>query len=523
MSQFQSLSHSLHSNSSDIRVSETTQVATNTDNGNGRRLLPFTFAIRNGVLLTGEESESSEQMPVYCTKIPELRTIAEVRRYTGRPTKFIKVKDGEFNELLQKAYERDSTETRQMVQDIDDSINLASLAENIPQTEDLLEQEGDAPVIRLINALLAEAIRELASDIHIETFQESVVVRFRIDGVLREIVRLQRTLSPLLVSRIKVMAKLDIAEKRVPQDGRTSLRIAGRELDVRVSVLPTADGERVVLRLLDKEVSRMKLTALGMNDTDVQRIRDVIASPHGIFLVTGPTGEGKTTTLYASLSEINTEYVNILTVEDPIEYNLRGIGQTQVNTRTGMTFARGLRAMLRQDPNIVMVGEIRDLETAQIAIQASLTGHLVLSTLHTNTAVGTVVRLVDMGVEPYLLATSLIGVLSQRLVRVLCRSCRFEREPLQYEIDFMNNGDIPFYSAKGCDICGNTGYRGRTGIYEILLLDDDIRQRVHDRVSEQELARLVHDRFPTIQQDGREKVRAGITTVEEVMRVTLSE
>lgn len=505
------------------RVSDSTSSETGIANGNGKHLLPFTFARRNGVLITGEKVGAGEQMPVYCLKMPELRTVAEVRRYTGCPSRFVKVKESDFNELLQKAYERDSNETRQIVQDIDDSINLANLAENIQRTEDLLEQEGDAPIIRIINALLSEAIREMASDIHIETFQDSVVVRFRIDGVLREMVRLQPSLSPLLVSRIKVMARLDIAEKRVPQDGRTSLRIAGRELDVRVSVMPTASGERVVLRLLDKEASRLKLTALGMNDSDVQRIRDVIASPHGIFLVTGPTGEGKTTTLYASLSEINTEYVNILTVEDPIEYNLRGIGQTQVNTRTGMTFARGLRAMLRQDPNIVMVGEIRDLETAQIAIQASLTGHLVLSTLHTNTAVGTVVRLVDMGVAPYLLATSLIGVLSQRLVRVLCTNCRVEREPLKYELDFMGRRSARFYSAKGCEACGNTGYRGRTGIYEVLLLDDEIKQGVHDGVSEQELSQLAHRRFPTIQEDGRDKVQAGITTVDEVMRVTLSE
>ncbi len=504
-------------------MSETEQVETAAPNGNDKKLLPFTFAHRNGVLITGEDTAPDEQLPVYCMEFPELRTIAEVRRYTGRRTKFVKVDQSNFNELLQKAYERDSTETRQVVQDIDDSINLASLAETIPQTEDLLEQEGDAPVIRLINALLTEAIRELASDIHIETFPESVAVRFRVDGVLREIVRLQRSLSPLLVSRIKVMARLDIAEKRVPQDGRTSLRIAGRELDVRVSVMPTGEGERVVLRLLDKEVSRLQLTALGMNDESIERVREVIASPHGIFLVTGPTGEGKTTTLYASLSEINTEYVNILTVEDPIEYNLVGIGQTQVNTRTGMTFARGLRAMLRQDPDIVMVGEIRDLETAQIAIQASLTGHLVLSTLHTNTAVGTVVRLVDMGVEPYLLATSLMGVLSQRLVRVLCPHCKTPRDPLKYERDFMKGQDVQFYSAQGCEKCGYTGYRGRTGIYELLLLDDEIRQKVHDRVSEQELAHLAHQRFPTIQDDGRSKVAAGITTVEEVMRVSLTE
>ena len=508
-------------------MSETQAVATRpitgNGNGNGRSLLPFTFAIRNGVLIRGEDLSDGAQLPVYCKGVPELRTIAEVRRFAGRPTKYVKVNEREFNELLQKAYERDSTETRQVVQDIDDTINLASLAETIPQAEDLLEQEGDAPVIRLINALLTEAIREMASDIHIETFQETVVVRFRVDGVLREIVRLQKSLSPLLVSRIKVMAKLDIAEKRVPQDGRTTLRIAGRELDVRVSVLPTGDGERVVLRLLDKAVSRLQLTALGMADKDIENVRQVIASPHGIFLVTGPTGSGKTTTLYASLSELNTEYVNILTVEDPVEYNLKGIGQTQVNTRTGMTFARGLRAMLRQDPDIVMVGEIRDLETAQIAIQASLTGHLVLSTLHTNTAVGTVVRLVDMGLEPYLLATSLMGVMSQRLVRVLCTNCRYQRNPLDYEAEFMNHERIDYFAADGCDVCANTGFRGRTGIYELFMLDDDVRQQVHDQVSEQDLARIARDRFTTIQDDGRQKIREGITSVEEVMRVTMTE
>ena len=486
-----------------------------------RKLLPFTFANRNGVLLTGEPHENESDLPVYCRRFPDLRTLAEVRRFTGKRNNFVRVSESEFNSLLQKAYERDSEQTRQMVQDIDESMDLASLADTIPQAEDLLEQEDDAPVIRLINALLTQAIREDASDVHIETFPNTVVVRFRIDGVLREIVRLQRTLAPLLVSRIKVMSKLDIAEKRVPQDGRTTLRIGGRELDVRVSVMPTGEGERVVLRLLDKEASRLKLDHLGMKQSDVLHVRNIIASPHGIFLVTGPTGEGKTTTLYASLSELNTENVNILTVEDPVEYNLQGIGQTQVNTRTGMTFARGLRAMLRQDPDIVMVGEIRDLETAQIAIQASLTGHLVLSTLHTNTAVGTVVRLVDMGLEPYLLATSLTAVLSQRLVRVICTNCRTERGPTVLEREFMRGMDAKYYDMRGCDSCGQTGYRGRTGIYELLLLDDQMRQKVHDRASEQELNQLARELYPSIRHDGRDKVRRGITTVEEVMRVTL--
>ena len=486
-----------------------------------RKLLPFTFANRNGVLVTGETPDEELELPVYCRRFPDLRTLAEVRRFTGKRNNFVRVTESEFNALLQKAYERDSAQTRQMVQDIDESMDLASLADTIPQAEDLLEQEDDAPVIRLINALLTQAIREDASDVHIETFPTTVVVRFRIDGVLREIVRLQRSLAPLLVSRIKVMSRLDIAEKRVPQDGRTTLRIGGRELDVRVSVMPTGEGERVVLRLLDKEASRLQLDHLGMKPSDVQHVRNIIASPHGIFLVTGPTGEGKTTTLYASLSELNTENVNILTVEDPVEYNLQGIGQTQVNTRTGMTFARGLRAMLRQDPDIVMVGEVRDLETAQIAIQASLTGHLVLSTLHTNTAVGTVVRLVDMGLEPYLLATSLTAVLSQRLVRVICTNCRIERGPTVLEREFMRGIDTIYYDLRGCDACGQTGYRGRTGIYELLLLDDQMRQKVHDRASEQELNQLARELYPSIREDGRDKVRRGITTVEEVMRVTL--
>ena len=487
-----------------------------------RKLFPFTFANRNGVLVTGETHDNDDELPVYCRKFPDLRTLAEVRRFTRTRNNFVRVSESEFNSLLQKAYERDSEQTRQMVQDIDEAMDLASLADTIPQAEDLLEQEDDAPVIRLINALLAQAIREDASDVHIETFPNTVVVRFRIDGVLREIVRLQRTLAPLLVSRIKVMSRLDIAEKRVPQDGRTTLRIGGRELDVRVSVLPTGEGERVVLRLLDKEASRLRLNHLGMKASDVQHVRDIIASPHGIFLVTGPTGEGKTTTLYASLSELNTENVNILTVEDPVEYNLQGIGQTQVNTRTGMSFARGLRAMLRQDPDIVMVGEIRDLETAQIAIQASLTGHLVLSTLHTNTAVGTVVRLVDMGLEPYLLATSLTAVMSQRLVRVICTNCRIAREPTVLEREFMRGGvETEFYDMRGCDACGQTGYRGRTGLYELLLLNDQMRQMVHDRASEQELNTIARELYPSIREDGRDKVQQGITTVEEVMRVTL--
>ena len=350
------------------------------------RPLPFGFARRFGVLIDYQNG-----IPVAVHKPPlELPVVAEVQRFLNTTVQFQAVSADEFDVLLSDTYADLNSDTRQIVEDLGEEIDLAALSESLPDNSDLLEQEGDAPVIRLINALIAEALRENASDIHIETFETSVRVRFRIDGVLREVGTPKRALAPLIVSRIKVMSKLDIAERRVPQDGRTTVRIGGRELDVRVSVMPTGSGERVVLRLLDKQSDRLTLPALGMDDETLAGVRELMRAPHGIFLVTGPTGSGKTTTLYASLSELDTDVLNVLTVEDPIEYNLHGIGQTQVNTKTGMTFAAGLRAMLRQDPDIVMVGEIRDFETAEIAIRSSLTGHLVLSTLHTNTAIGAV-------------------------------------------------------------------------------------------------------------------------------------
>src|SRR5690606_36785375 len=314
--------------------------------------------------------------------------------------------------------------------------------------------------------------------IHLETFERRLVVRFRVDGVLREVVQPKRELAPLLVSRIKVMAKLDIAEKRVPQDGRISLKVGGREIDIRVSTMPSSAGERVVLRLLDKEGGRLNLDVLGMPSTLRSQLTELLLRPHGILLVTGPTGSGKTTTLYAGLSEINDQTRNILTVEDPIEYNLEGIGQTQVNVKADMTFARGLRAMLRQDPDVVMVGEIRDRETAEIAVQASLTGHLVLSTLHTNSAVGALTRLRDMGIEQFLLASSLIGVLAQRLVRVLCPYCKESRKAGPMEQTFLGLSGASVYHAVGCVQCNQTGYRGRTGIYELLVVDESIRQMI---------------------------------------------
>lgn len=486
------------------------------------RLLPFAYARRFGVLLVDRDSDDGHAT-VACRAQPSLTTLAEVKRFAGRPIRVRMVPDEEFESLVSSTYARDSSAARQMVEDMGDELDLASLAESVPETEDLLEQEDDAPIIRLINALLAEAIRENASDIHIETFERELVVRFRVDGVMREVVKPKRQLAPLLVSRIKVMARLDIAEKRIPQDGRISLRVGGREVDVRVSTLPSSNGERVVMRLLDKQAGRLRLENLGMDPRTLNRLREIVNKPHGIFLVTGPTGSGKTTTLYSSLAELSTATINILTVEDPIEYNLPGIGQTQVNTKADMTFARGLRAILRQDPDVVMVGEIRDLETAEIAVQASLTGHLVMSTLHTNTAVGAVTRLIDMGVEPFLLSSSLVGVLAQRLVRVLCPDCKTSRPANASELKFLRAADARVYEPAGCEACQQSGYRGRTGIYELITIDDTLRQLIHDRVSELEIAGYARRTSPGIRDDARDKILSGETTVQEVLRVTLED
>ena len=483
--------------------------------------LPFAFARRFGVVLV---MDSSHQQLQVCAKAqPSLSTLAEIRRHVRHKFKLRIVSADEFDELLGNAYANDSGEAKQMMEDLGEDMDLASLASALPETEDLLEQQDDAPIIRLINALLAQAIRENASDVHIETFEQALVVRFRVDGVLREVARPRRELASLLISRIKVMGRLDIAEKRVPQDGRISLRIGGREVDVRVSTMPANFGERVVLRLLDKQAGRLQLEKLGLAPHTLSSLQSIVRKPHGIFLVTGPTGSGKTTTLYGSLAELNGSAINVLTVEDPIEYSLPGIGQTQVNNKADMTFARGLRAILRQDPDVVMVGEIRDLETAEIAVQASLTGHLVMSTLHTNTAVGAVTRLIDMGVEPFLLSSSLIGVLAQRLVRVLCHECREPRPANSTELAFLQERVTNVYQAKGCPACSHSGFSGRTGIYEMLAINEKMRELIHDAASEQELARYARSLAPSISEDGKRKILAGETSVEEVLRVSLDD
>ncbi len=480
----------------------------------------FAFAKRHGVLVSGERDGS-----VIVRHRPDvgLAALAELRRFLGRPLVLEAVPADRFNTLLTDAYETETSQTMQMMEDLGEDTDLFRIAQQLPEPEDLLDSEDDAPIIRLINALLTEAIKENASDIHIETFENRLVVRFRVDGVLREVLQPQRVIAPLIVSRIKVMARLDIAEKRLPQDGRISLRVAGRAVDVRVSTLPSGHGERVVLRLLDKQAGRLDLEHLGMAREARLTMDRLIHRPHGIILVTGPTGSGKTTTLYAALTRLNDRSRNILTVEDPIEYYLDGIGQTQVNTKVDMTFARGLRAILRQDPDVVMVGEIRDLETAEIAVQASLTGHLVLSTLHTNSAVGAMTRLRDMGVEPFLLSSSVIGVLAQRLVRVLCPQCKQPYTASAGDCAFLDlPADNPptLYKAAGCAACNNLGYHGRTGIYELIEVDDQLASMIHDGAGEQEMERYARTHSPSIRQDGMRRILEGKTTLEEVLRVT---
>ena len=481
-------------------------------------LLPYGFARRYGVLL--RERDGHKEL---CHRQDvSVAALGEVQRHIGRLPRLVPMDDTAFTAAMAITYEQQRGAAAEAADDLE-GLDLASLADSLPETSDLLEQEDDAPIIRLINALLQEAIREDASDIHVETFERRLVVRMRVDGVLREVLTPKRELAPLLVSRIKVMARMDIAEKRIPQDGRISLRIGGRDVDVRVSTMPASNGERVVLRLLDKQAGRLQVSHLGMGETCDAHMRELIHKPHGIILGTGPTGSGKTTTLYASLTELNDSSRNILTVEDPIEYQLEGIGQTQVNTKVDMTFARGLRAILRQDPDVVMVGEIRDLETAEIAVQASLTGHLVLSTLHTNTAVGAVTRLQDMGIEPFLLSSSLLGSLAQRLVRVLCDDCKTPYQASASELEMLGlpaNESCTLYHPNGCEACNNQGYRGRTGIYELVLVDDTLRQLIHDRAGELELNRHARTLTSGIREDGWRKVLGGHTSVEEVLRVT---
>ncbi|MDH5356548.1 MAG: ATPase, T2SS/T4P/T4SS family, partial [Gammaproteobacteria bacterium] len=421
------------------------------------RELPYSFCKKFGVV--ADSSLATGQINLIHRKDAPLAAIVEAQRLLGMVDQVTVENDQEFNRLLGQHFEKNRETSFDEAEKIGGELNLDEVASELSEPEDLLESDDDAPIIRLINALITEAIKENASDIHVEPFETRLSIRFRVDGVLREVLEPPRQIANLLCSRIKVMAKLDIAEKRLPQDGRISLKVANRPVDIRVSTLPSGHGERVVMRILDKQAGRLDLQQLGLADETRGRLSKLIQKPHGILLVTGPTGSGKTTTLYAILSAINDARRNILTVEDPIEYDLDGIGQTPVNNKVDMTFARGLRAILRQDPDVVMVGEVRDSETAQIAVQASLTGHLVLSTLHTNSAVGAITRLQDMSVEPFLLSSTLLGVVSQRLVRNLCSECRtpLHLNDSEYE-DYGLDSSIDIYQSQGCPACLQTGY-----------------------------------------------------------------
>lgn len=483
--------------------------------------IPYRFARQQNVLLTRLENGRAE---LTCPELPSFTVISELQRFLNAEVQFNTISREDFDNQLRKAYSRGRSEATQMAEDLGEDIDLEQLIQDIPQATDLLEEADDAPIIQLINALFNQAIREQASDIHIEAYENHSVVRFRIDGVLNDVTRFHRGFHGAVVSRLKVMAKLDIAEKRLPQDGRISLRVGDHAIDVRVSTLPTQHGERIVLRILDKQASRFNIADLGMDEIMQERFKQLTRSLHGMFLVTGPTGSGKTTTLYAGLSHIDRNQRNIVTVEDPVEYDLDGIGQVHVNTKTGLTFASGLRSILRQDPDVVLVGEIRDLETAEIAIQASLTGHLVLSTLHTNTAIGAITRLQDMGVDSYLIASSLSGIMAQRLVRVLCNNCK-KAEPAtdkeKHILGLADDEDITLYHPAGCSECNQSGFRNRIGIFELIVIDGEIKTMIHNGVDEQSLLKAIRKNSPSILDNGLQRVRNGITSLDEVLRVTM--
>ncbi|MET0294111.1 MAG: type II secretion system ATPase GspE [Phenylobacterium sp.] len=479
--------------------------------------LAYPFAKAHGVVLLGFDGQAR----VGLREGADPLALVEVRRALG-PLKVERLSRADFERRLSEAYAGEGLSGPG--DDLDMSGGLEGLVEDIPATADLLDTSDDAPVIRLINGLIAEAARQGASDIHIEPFETALVVRMRVDGVMREVLRLSQRLAPLLVSRVKVMARLDIAEKRLPQDGRISLNIGGRALDVRVSTLPARAGERVVMRLLDQEQAGLELSELGMNPATLQLFRAALAEPNGIVLVTGPTGSGKTTTLYAGLALLNDASRNILTIEDPVEYAIPGIGQTQVNTKVGMTFAAGLRAILRQDPNVVMVGEIRDVETAQIAVQASLTGHLVLSTVHTNDALGAITRLRDLGVEPFLLASTVRLIMAQRLVRRLCPECR-RAEPADAAAARLLGvaQGTTIWRAVGCAACNQTGYAGRVGVYEAVRIDDRLRRLIGEDAGEDAMAAQAFGAGGRLAEVVRRYVTEGVTTLEEAIRIARQE
>jgi general secretion pathway protein E len=445
--------------------------------------------------------------------------LSEVSKRLGLKPKALKASSGVILDAINRFYGQMGSAEEVMGTITDE--DFSSIATAFEAPKDLLELTEEAPIIRLLNALMLQAVKERASDIHIEPYEKELDVRLRIDGVLHRILTPPKIIQEALISRVKIMSNLDIAEKRLPQDGRIRLLIGGRDIDIRVSVIPTSHGERAVLRLLDRKQGLLGLWEVGLDKVDEKKLEEHLQRPDGIILVTGPTGSGKTTTLYAAINRIHTEEKNIITVEDPIEYQLKGVGQIQVNPKIGLTFASGLRSILRQDPDVIMVGEIRDLETAEIAMQASLTGHLVLSTLHTNDAPSALVRLTDMGIEPFLVASSLTVIIAQRLVRLICSHCRVSYKPTKLELSYFNQKPDVLYRGEGCEKCKGRGYLGRTGIYEILIIDNEVRQMITEKIDSQSIKNSAVSRgMKTLRQDGIEKVIEGITTLEEVLRVT---
>ena len=485
-------------------------------------MLPYRLARQTGLAM----APLAEGWQLWLRPDADSDQLQELLRVHGQPASLEYLDTAAFDARLGQLYEAGSASTAALIEGIGEQVDLDSLMSEMPRIEDLLESDDEAPVIRLINGLFGQALRLRASDIHIETFEQSLVVRLRVDGHLREVLRPPRALSAMLVSRIKVMARLDIAEKRQPQDGRITLRAAGREVDVRVSTLPGIHGERVVMRVLDKQASLLALDNLGMPDSVLEGLRSCLARPNGIVLSTGPTGSGKTTTLYASLNSLNDGSRNILTVEDPVEYAIAGIGQTAINPRAGLTFASGLRAILRQDPDVIMLGEIRDQETAQIAVQASLTGHLVLSTLHTNEAPSAISRLLELGVPHYLIKATVLGVMAQRLVRTLCPHCKAPQALAEEDWQTLTRpwqAPLPGNAQRaiGCLECRDTGYHGRAGVYEIMQLSDGLKALINPDTDLLAVRRQAFkEGMRSLRLSGAQKVAAGLTTIEEVLRVT---
>jgi general secretion pathway protein E len=427
---------------------------------------------------------------------------------------------------INRVYDRASSTAEGVMGDLEEGVSgLDALTQGLEEPEDLLDVSDEAPIIRLVNSLLFQAVKERASDIHIEPFEKDLVVRFRIDGVLYEVIRPPKRFQNSIASRIKIMGGLNIAEKRLPQDGRIQIKIAGKDIDIRLSTVPIAHGERIVMRLLDRESVMLDLEQIGFSPDNLEVFNELIRYTHGIILVTGPTGSGKTTTLYGALQKINSPDKNIITIEDPVEYQLHGIGQIQVNPKINLTFSNGLRSIVRQDPDVILVGEIRDRETAEIAVQASLTGHLVFSTLHTNDAAGSVTRLVEMGVEPFLISSSLLAILAQRLVRVLCPACRQPEAPAP---EFLKDLGLEekakgaaFYRPGGCPKCLNTGFMGRTAIYELLVVGDEIRELINRNADSTEIKRKARSQgMLSLREDAARKAMAGVTSISEIVRVT---